>query len=128
MGSRFSARLYAIGTDPRVARQPDHDCPDGDGDGGVSRATFTGSLGIDRSDIQLFHEGIERPNLELQVQEVWDEDGQTDSRWRARFDQTDYAGGSVIVYFSLIKTLQRFSDHLLADRYRSCLLSRRPAA
>ncbi len=77
------------------------------------RADIYRQLGIDRSEMQLFHEGIERPNLQIQVQEVWDEtDKLTAVESTLRSDR--FTGGSVIVYFSLIKTLQRFSDHLLA--------------
>lgn len=70
-------------------------------------------LAIARSDIELFHAGIQRPNLELQVQEVWDDDDKLNSI-REAIRSPDYAGGSAIVYFSLIKTLERFSDQLLA--------------
>jgi ATP-dependent DNA helicase RecQ len=70
-------------------------------------------LGIDRAEIELFHAGIERPNLQIQVQEVWDETDKLQAIERTlRSDQ--FTGGSVIVYFSLIKTLERFSDNLLA--------------
>jgi ATP-dependent DNA helicase RecQ len=69
-------------------------------------------LAIEPSEIQLFHEGIDRPNLQIQVQQVWDEDQKmktiVDTIASAKF-----RGGSVIIYFSLIKTLQRFSELLL---------------
>ncbi len=71
-------------------------------------------LGLAREEIELFHEGIHRPNLKLQVQEVWDDDDKL--RWiTAAIGSADYPGGSVIVYFSLIKTLERFSDRMLAQ-------------
>ncbi len=69
-------------------------------------------LGIDRSNIRLFHEGIDRPNLSIDVREVWDEDDKIDAICET-FANNQYRGGSAIVYFSLIKTLQRFSDALL---------------
>ena len=72
-------------------------------------------LGIEREDIRLFHEGIARPNLHLNVQEVWDENEKLESIVQT-INDPQYAGGSVIIYFSLIKTLQRFSDHLMAKR------------
>lgn len=71
-------------------------------------------IGIDSSEIQLFHEGIERPNLKLDVWEVYDEQAKLDRLGEALADP-EFQSGSVIVYFSLIKTLQRFSDSLLAD-------------
>ncbi len=72
-------------------------------------------LGIAPQDIRLFHEGIDRPNLHLEVQPVIDDDMKINAIKQA-ITHPDYSGGSVIVYFSLIKTLQRFSDRLLADR------------
>lgn len=72
-------------------------------------------LGIDPRDIRLFHEGIDRPNLVLDVDPVHDEDDKIDQVIQT-LRSDDYAGGSVIVYFSLIKTLQRFSDRLIAER------------
>ena len=71
-------------------------------------------LGIARDDIQLFHEGINRPNLTIDVETVIDEDMKL-SAIRQAIGHPSYAGGSVIVYFALIKTLQRFSDRLLSD-------------
>ena len=68
-------------------------------------------LGIDPSEIRLFHEGIDRPNLAIDVREVWDENDKIDAICDLIGGQR-YGGGSVIVYFSLIKTLQRFSDSL----------------
>ena len=70
-------------------------------------------LGIARDEIELFHEGIQRPNLVLQVQQVWDEDEKFAAITNA-IRHPEYSGGNVIVYFSLIKTLERFSDRMLA--------------
>lgn len=99
-------------------------------------------LEIDPSDIRLFHHGIERPNLSLDVVPVFDEEEKlqqlgellSPAHWPAPGASQDPgpnasrvtgpaasgpvqigAGGSVIVYFALIKTLQRFSDHLLSQ-------------
>ncbi len=68
-------------------------------------------LGIPLADMTLFHEGIQRPNLRLEVQEVW---GEADKLERIEITLQDpqYRHGSAIVYFSLIATLQRFSDQL----------------
>ncbi|WP_182866689.1 RecQ family ATP-dependent DNA helicase [Rhodopirellula sp. JC639] len=71
-------------------------------------------IGIDASQIKLFHAGIDRPNLHLDVMEVYDEEEKL-ARLRDVIADPEYRSGSGIVYFSLIKTLQRFSDHLLAE-------------
>ena len=71
-------------------------------------------LGLDDDQMQLFFRGIDRPNLRLDVESVMDDDEKY-HRLVATLQDPDYAGGSVIVYFSLIKTLQRFADRLLAD-------------
>ncbi len=58
---------------------------------------------------QLFHEGIQRPNLSLQVREVWGLDEkvgiveETLKRW---------GNSSGIVYFTLIRTLEEMSERL----------------
>ncbi len=72
-------------------------------------------LGIDRSEIKLFHEGIDRPNLTIDVHEVWDDDDKIDAICETLANE-EFQGGSVIVYFSLIKTLERFSDAFLKRR------------
>ncbi len=72
-------------------------------------------LAIEKSDIKLFHEGIDRPNLRIDVQEVWDEDDKIDAICETIADD-EFKQGSVIVYFSLIKTLERFSDTLLNNQ------------
>lgn len=70
-------------------------------------------LGLTNDEIRLFHEGINRPNLKLHVRDVWDSDeketaiAQTASRWL-----TDTTTGSGIVYFTLIRTLEEFSERL----------------
>lgn len=68
-------------------------------------------LGIANEDITLFHEGIDRPNLRLDVEEVW---GDTDKLERIQrvLSEPEYKRGSHIVYFSLIKTLERFSERM----------------
>ena len=70
-------------------------------------------LGIASEEIQLFHEGIDRPNLTLDVREVWGDNDKVDAIEETLADES-YRGGHVIIYFSLIKTLERFSDALLA--------------
>lgn len=77
------------------------------------RADIYRQLGISPSEIKLFHEGIDRPNLSIDVQEVWG-DGDKIDAIKESLASEDYRGGNVIVYFSLIKTLERFSDSLFA--------------
>ena len=68
-------------------------------------------LGLEPQDIQLFHEGIDRPNLELTVELVWGQDEKL--QWIERVaDKYHATPGSGIVYFTLIKTLLEFSDRL----------------
>ncbi len=85
--------------------------------------------GPDPSQVQTFHEGIDRPNLVLHVKKVWDDDDKLDVILRAANQLTNAnpslstsdtprrksapdAHGSGIVYFTLISTLRRFSDLL----------------
>ena len=65
-------------------------------------------LGIDADAIELFHEGIDRPNLNLHVQQVWGFEEKLEFIEKAR----ERWPGSGIVYFTLIKTLEYFSDRL----------------
>ncbi len=63
-------------------------------------------LGLATNDVQLFHEGIERPNLSLNVTEVWGDDEKLKSISEVFARQP----GCGIIYFTLIKTLLRFSE------------------
>lgn len=65
-------------------------------------------LGLDSSEVDLFHEGIDRPNLSLDVVEVWDDD----QKLAHLLEVLRTTAGSGIVYFTLIKTLEHFSDRL----------------
>ena len=78
------------------------------------RADIYQQLGIRADEIELFHEGIERPNLALDVVPVWGESEKL-RRLVETLEDPTYRGGSVIIYFSLIKTLQRFSDALMGQ-------------
>ena len=69
-------------------------------------------LGISVENIQLFYQGIDRPNLRLDVEHVISDQEKFDLI-QSCLDDSAYRGGSVVIYFSLIKTLSRFSDHLL---------------
>ncbi|QEG20170.1 RecQ family ATP-dependent DNA helicase [Mariniblastus fucicola] len=59
----------------------------------------------------LFHQGIDRPNLSLEVDEVWDDDMKLDRIVEMRSS----VSGPGIVYFTLIRKLVEFSDRLLAQ-------------
>ncbi|MEM0983020.1 MAG: RecQ family ATP-dependent DNA helicase [Planctomycetota bacterium] len=62
-------------------------------------------LGLDQSRMPLFATGIDRPNLELDAEEVWSDMDVVD-----RVNQTSRElGGTGIVYFALIKDLERFA-------------------
>ena len=75
---------------------------------------------------KLFHQGIDRPNLSLDVLEVWGIEEKlaaierTVERWQSNAAVDIGADGSAkepgcgIVYFTLIKTLCEFSEHLHA--------------
>jgi len=68
-------------------------------------------LGLSDSDVKIFHEGIDRPNLVIDVQEVWGDSDKIEWIEKTLAEET-YASGSAIVYFSLIKTLDAFSERL----------------
>jgi ATP-dependent DNA helicase RecQ len=63
-------------------------------------------LGLESGEIQLFHEGITRPNLALEAREVHGEEE------KLSHIVNHIQKGSSIVYFSLIKTLEHFSSLL----------------
>lgn len=68
-------------------------------------------LHINKEDIKLFHQGIERPNLRLESVDVFDDK----EKLREIFSTLEKYEGSGIIYFSLIKTLERFSE-ILGDK------------
>ena len=63
-------------------------------------------LGLAPHEVQTFHEGIDRPNLQLNVAEVWGEDDKME-HIRGVFERNP---GTGIIYFTLIKTLYEFSE------------------
>ena len=69
-------------------------------------------LGIAEDKIKLFYQGISRPNLTLDVTTVLGDDEKF-AEIHSCLNDGQYQGGSMIIYFSLIKTLMRFSDRLL---------------
>ena len=66
------------------------------------------SLGFTAEEMIIFHQGIKRPNLRLEAAECFD-----DFQKLEEIEKTVKAvKGSIIVYFSLIRTLSEFSHHL----------------
>jgi ATP-dependent DNA helicase RecQ len=82
-----------------------------------------------QSACRLFHTGIARPNLQLSVQQVWGLDEKFDQiiaevqRWNNNLNDSPQAGTnqvsrvSGIVYFTLIRTLEEFSQRLRKIRF-----------
>ena len=75
------------------------------------QADIVRQLRLEPNEIQLFHEGIERPNLSLDVTQVWDDDGKLELIKQTR----SQLPGSGIVYFTLIRKLMEFSGRLWDD-------------
>ena len=65
-------------------------------------------LDLRDDEVQLYHEGIDRPNLSLDVLDVWGGDEKFEYILKLRKQKP----GSGIVYFTLIRTLMEFSDKL----------------
>ncbi len=74
-------------------------------------------LGLTPDKIKLFHEGIDRPNLKLVVEEVFSADEKYEHINRVLEDPITQSG-STIIYFTLIRTLLEFSDRMREDRIR----------
>jgi ATP-dependent DNA helicase RecQ len=71
-------------------------------------------LGLRKEEIKIFHEGIERPNLRLEAVDVFDEK----ETLREMLRVLDNYKGSGIIYFSLIKNLEYYSQILWDKGYR----------
>jgi ATP-dependent DNA helicase RecQ len=69
-------------------------------------------LDLDPARVKIFHQGIGRPNLRLEAREVFDER----EKLAAIRGVIEGYGGSGIIYFSLIKTLEEFSMTLRDKR------------
>ncbi len=65
-------------------------------------------LGLEPEQVSLFHEGIDRPNLTLDVIRTWGDD----EKLQQVIDINSKIPGAGIVYFTLIRTLMRFSELL----------------
>ncbi|MEM7312585.1 MAG: RecQ family ATP-dependent DNA helicase [Planctomycetota bacterium] len=68
-------------------------------------------LRLTDDEVELFHEGIDRPNLRLELERTWDDDEKLQQIIRID-KEPDLQDGSGIVYFTLIKTLDLFSQRL----------------
>ena len=71
-------------------------------------------LGLTKDEIKIFHQGIRRPNLRLEAKDVYDEK----DKLEAIENVLKKYKGSGIIYFSLIKTLDRFSELLEKKGYK----------
>ncbi|KXK53999.1 MAG: ATP-dependent DNA helicase, RecQ family [Chlorobi bacterium OLB7] len=69
-------------------------------------------LGLQPDQVQTFHQGIERPNLRLEVEDL-DRDHEKLAAMMGTIQR--FGSGSGIIYFSLIQTLEKFSQ-MLADK------------
>ena len=76
------------------------------------QADIIAQLGLTPGEATLFHEGIERPNLELEVEQVWGAEEKFAHILRVRKQFT----GPGIVYFSLIRSLEEMSERLDSQR------------
>jgi ATP-dependent DNA helicase RecQ len=69
-------------------------------------------LNLEPKTVELFHEGIDRPNLDLKVEQVWDDDAKYETIVKTRKN----IEGCGVVYFTLIRKLMEFSDRLWAEK------------
>jgi len=69
------------------------------------RTDIRDTLGLSEDDMPLFATGIDRPNLSFEVREIWKED----EKVQVITEVAAAAGGTGIVYFSLIKTLEQMA-------------------
>ena len=78
------------------------------------QADIVRQLGLNFDQCRIFHEGIGRPNLELRIEEVWGRDEKRNSivKQMNRLLTDQVNRGSGIIYFTLIRTLEEFSQDL----------------
>lgn len=65
-------------------------------------------LGLSPDQVRMFHEGIDRPNLSLNIIKTWGDDEKLDYICQTNRE----VPGAGIVYFTLIRTLERFAERL----------------
>ncbi|MBK6913796.1 MAG: ATP-dependent DNA helicase RecQ [Ignavibacteriales bacterium] len=68
-------------------------------------------LHLNKEEIKIFHQGIERPNLRLETVDVFDDK----EKLREIFSVLEKFSDTGIIYFALIKTLERFSE-IISDK------------
>lgn len=68
-------------------------------------------LGLNKNEIEIFHEGIERPNLKLETKDIYDEKESFEAIYKIL---NEYKGPGII-YFALIKKLEYYSQ-ILGDK------------
>ena len=68
-------------------------------------------LGLTKTEIKIYHEGIERPNLRLETTDIYEEK----ENLTAIYKVLDKYKGSGIIYFALIKKLEYYSQ-ILSDK------------
>ena len=72
------------------------------------QADIVRQLDLSPGEVETFHQGIDRPNLSLHVQTVFNDD----DKLASIVAQRQRVEGSGIVYFTLIRKLMEFSDQL----------------
>ena len=75
------------------------------------QADIVRQLGLTTDEVEHFHQGIDRPNLKLDVAEVWGDDEKLEQILKIVEKYAD-SDGSGIVYFTLIRRLSEFSEML----------------
>ncbi|MDD5609617.1 MAG: helicase-related protein, partial [Ignavibacterium sp.] len=68
-------------------------------------------LNLNKDEVKIFHQGIDRPNLRLEAADVFDDK----EKLKEILAALKKYNGSGIIYFSLIKTLEKFSE-MIGDR------------
>ncbi len=77
------------------------------------QADIVRQLGLEPAAMRLFHAGLDRPNLHLAAREVWGDDEKLAAILELHQRHLGQGAiGSGIVYFTLIRVLERFSDLL----------------
>ena len=71
-------------------------------------------LGLTKDEIKIFHNGINRPNLRLETTDVYDEK----ETLKAIYNVLDNYKGAGIIYFSLIKKLEYYSQKISDKGYK----------
>ena len=68
-------------------------------------------LNLSKNEVKIFHQGIERPNLRLEARDIFDDK----EKLSAIMNVLEKYSGSGIIYFSLIQSLEKYSQ-ILRDK------------